>query len=151
MTNKPLWRSLTLRERLGALGYCLVIAAVLALASTLTPDTRGLGTHEQLGLASCQMIRIFGIPCMFCGMTTTFSLMMHGAIMEGIINQPAGALIYLFSIISIITCAIFVAYGKIIRYIGFHLISGRVVTGALLLLGLGWIYKLITHLNQNLI
>ena len=90
MSHEPVWRRLTFRERLGAIGYCLAVAAVLGLASTLTPDARGLGTHEQLGLASCQMIRLFGKPCMFCGMITTFALMMHGDLLDGIIKQPVG-------------------------------------------------------------
>lgn len=148
MPNGSLWRNLTSRERLVALAYCMAVAAVLGLASTLTPDGRGLGTHEQLGLASCQMILLFGIPCMFCGMTTTFALLMNGAIVEGIANQPAGALIFLYSIISIILIGAFCISGKIPRRIGFHLVSGRVVIGALSILGMGWIYKLITHLTS---
>ena len=146
MSHEPVWRRLTFRERLGAIGYCLAVAAVLGLASTLTPDARGLGTHEQLGLASCQMIRLFGIPCMFCGMTTTFALMMPGDFLDGILNQPVGALIALYSIISITLFGIFGISGKIPTFMGFHLLSGRVAIGLLSVLTLGWIYKASIHL-----
>ncbi|MCH7960126.1 MAG: DUF2752 domain-containing protein [Candidatus Hydrogenedentes bacterium] len=143
MPDESLWRRLTFRERFGAIAYCLAVAAVLGLAATLTPDERGLGTHEQLGLGSCQMVLLFGIPCMFCGMTTTFALIMHGDFLDGILNQPVGALIALYSIISIMFFGVFGVSGKIPRGIGFHLINGRRVIGALSVLSLGWVYKLI--------
>ena len=149
MPDESTWRRLTLRERLGALGYCLAVAVVLGLAATLTPDARGLGTHEQLGLGSCQMIRLFGIPCMFCGMTTTFTLMMHGDFLEGILNQPVGALIALYSIISSTLFGIFGVSGKIPTFVGFHLLSGRVAIGLLSAFTLGWIYKVSLHLTQT--
>ena len=37
------------------------------VALSLTPDNRGLGTHEQLGLAPCRMLSYLHIPCPYIG------------------------------------------------------------------------------------
>ena len=58
--------------------------ALLATAACLRPDPRGQRTHEQLGLPPCTFRTLFGIRCPACGMTTSWSHLMHG--------QPAQAL-----------------------------------------------------------
>jgi len=78
--------------RLGAGVGVLVIWLVMALASVLRPDPRGLGTHEQLGFPECGFYERTGWPCPTCGMTTSFSYLSRGQIVKAFMVQPAGAL-----------------------------------------------------------
>lgn len=71
------------RERRLAAGFAVVGLAVFAVAAVLNPYERNgrprrHGTHRQLGLPPCAMRMVTGIDCPSCGMTTTFSLLMHG-------------------------------------------------------------------------
>ncbi len=51
---------------------------MFVLASTLSPDPSGMGTHEQLGLPPCGLKALFEIPCPACGMTTSWVWFCHG-------------------------------------------------------------------------
>jgi hypothetical protein len=52
--------------------------AVLLTAVRLHADTRGFGTHQQLGLPPCGFAAATGVPCPGCGLTTSFAHMAHG-------------------------------------------------------------------------
>lgn len=52
--------------------------AVLATARALSPDPRGFGTHEQLGLPACGWLSLTSLPCPACGLTTAFACMARG-------------------------------------------------------------------------
>lgn len=70
-------------ERCGLVLVATGMGLVLAVARWLHPyDGNGrplrLGTHEQLGLPPCAFYRATGIPCPTCGLTTSFSLCLHG-------------------------------------------------------------------------
>jgi sugar phosphate permease len=74
---------LTKGERLALLVIAGMMMSVLGVARWLNPyDARGqplrLGTHEQLRLPACGFYRATGLPCPTCGMTTSFSLCLHG-------------------------------------------------------------------------
>jgi len=49
------------------------LLALLATAARLTPNPRGLGTHQQLGLPPCTVAEWYGIRCPSCGMTTSWA------------------------------------------------------------------------------
>jgi len=68
-------------------------AALLTVARILTPDARGHGTHEQLGLPACPFRSLTGLPCPFCGMTTAFSHLARLEPLEAFRCQPAGAVL----------------------------------------------------------
>lgn len=123
------------------------ILTVVVLARWLTPDPRGLGTHEQLGLPPCLTSSVFGIPCPFCGMTTSFSLMAHGEVSASFATQPAGALGFILSIIAFLLCIAFGVTGRAVP-LGANFWRAR----WLVLLGMSvvlcaWIYKLLDHLH----
>lgn len=79
------------------LGAIVLIAAAawLGVALSLTPDARGLGTHQQLGLAACGFHEHTGHPCPTCGMTTAFTLAAHGRLLDALVTQPLAALLAL--------------------------------------------------------
>lgn len=140
-----LWIPLTREERRSATAAALGILAVLAVAAILTPDERGIGTHQQLGLPPCMTETVFGVPCPFCGMTTSFSHMAHGQVSQAIIVQPAGALGFVISAALALALVTAVATGraptlwKAVRHSPWlYALGGLVITAA-------WIYKIITH------
>ena len=70
-----------LRVWLVAVGLGLV--AVFSAAAWIRPyDDAGrplrMASHTQLGLDECSFVEMTGKPCPSCGMTTSFSLLVHG-------------------------------------------------------------------------
>ena len=119
-----------------------VLLAVLAIARWLPPDRRGFGTHEGLGLPPCGLIMTSGLPCPSCGMTTSFSLMMHGRPVDAIVAQPAGALLSLGAMIGVILACQTAATGRVIQVDWDRLGPVRVMLGFGLLIVGGWAVKL---------
>ena len=65
----------------------LAFVAVMGAAAYIHPygtDENGnevaktMATHTQLGMEPCNMVVLTGKPCPACGMTTSFSLLVHG-------------------------------------------------------------------------
>lgn len=79
------------RARWRAVLLMATAATVLIVASILDPDTRGMGTHQQLGLPPCGFIQATGLPCVTCGYTTAFSLAARGDLIGALGTQPAAA------------------------------------------------------------
>jgi len=67
--------------------------APLVLARLLAPSPSGHGTHVQLGFLPCTFRVVTGIPCPFCGMTTAFSWMVRGNLINALHVNPAGAIL----------------------------------------------------------
>jgi hypothetical protein len=86
------------KVRLWSAAAFLACAAVLGLAWRITPDPRGYGTHEQLGLAPCGMIIMTGLPCPTCGMTTAFAHTVRGQWARAFLAQPSGFILALATI-----------------------------------------------------
>jgi len=82
-------------HRIVLAGALAGLVAFLVLGNLLTPDARGHGTHEQLGLPSCKAIEWWGVPCPGCGVTTALTWAAHGRIVESFRAQPFGLLVAL--------------------------------------------------------
>jgi hypothetical protein len=120
-------------------------AAVLGLAAWLSPDPRGLGTHQKLGTGPCGMLVMTGLPCPTCGMTTAFAHTVRGQWVRAAWSQPAGFLYALATIGCAIVCIITLVTGRVPRAIAAR--SPIVILFSVLavLLG-GWGFKLIAGL-----
>ncbi len=81
------------------------LTVLLIIAWTLQPDPRGYGTHHQLGFPDCTFIVLWGIPCPMCGMTTSWSNLMHGSWLNSFRSNPGGALLGITSMLAIPICA----------------------------------------------
>ncbi len=76
-------------------GGAMVI--LLATARTLTPDPRGYGTHEQLGLSACGFARLTGCRCPTCGMTTSWSHAARGNASGALAANGGGAVLFVLA------------------------------------------------------
>lgn len=92
-TGFSLGYPLNFRERLflGLIGCSLL--SLFVIASCLTPDRQGYGTHQQLGLPPCSIRTLFEIPCPTCGMTTSFAHFVRGDLVGACRVNPAGLLV----------------------------------------------------------
>jgi hypothetical protein len=81
------------------------LVTIFSVARQLTPDPRGIGTHEQIPLIGGYMPPCgfaawtqaeFGrpYPCPSCGFTTTFAHAAHGHVWAAIVNQPFGFVVF---------------------------------------------------------
>lgn len=133
-----------LQDRLLALALGAPTWTVLGIAAWLTPDDRGFGTHQQLGLGTCSFMKATGWACPMCGMTTSFTHGAHLDLLGALAAQPFGTLLFLATVagagISLVELAD--PRGRWRRIIGW--ILDREVAVALLFLGgllSAWAYK----------
>lgn len=73
--------------------WSLLLVGVFGVAWMLTPDPRGFGTHQRLGLPPCTFQAVVDIPCPTCGMTTSFSHFIRGEMVASVEAHPAGFLL----------------------------------------------------------
>ena len=90
-------------------GVALALIAVFAVAIWLKPyDDDGaplrMATHRQMGLPPCTFFATTGLPCPSCGMTTSFSLLMHGDVVNSLRANAVGTLLALFCLMLIPWC-----------------------------------------------
>lgn len=119
-----------------------VCAAVLGVARYLPPDERGFGTHQQLGMPPCSFVLTTGLPCPTCGMTTAFSMIMHGRPWAGVMAQPAGALLCVAAV-GLLGFSVYAAVtGRIVSINWERVGPVRIALGTTLLFMLAWGFKL---------
>ncbi|MBL8059631.1 MAG: DUF2752 domain-containing protein [Chthonomonas sp.] len=85
----------TSRRKLGGqLAWFLLWAFVTACGIWLAPNPQGHGTHQQLGLPPCPSVFLFGRLCPGCGLTTSFTAVIHGDLKAAWSANPFGVLGY---------------------------------------------------------
>ncbi|HEY2253474.1 MAG TPA: DUF2752 domain-containing protein [Planctomycetaceae bacterium] len=94
----------TRRGRWLLVGWSLFLIGGFALAFALKPNPRGYGTHESLGLPPCTFRAWFGIPCPSCGMTTSFSHLMHGNVSQALRASASGVVLAVVCAVQIPWC-----------------------------------------------
>ena len=73
-------------------GGCVL---VLAAAAAIEPDSRGYGTHTQLGFPPCGFLLLTGSPCPGCGLTTAFAHGIRGQLSLAATANPLGLALFL--------------------------------------------------------
>jgi len=87
--------SLSAVSRWMLVGISMLILLLLISAGGLEPDSRGWGTHVQLGLASCMFQEWTGELCPTCGMTTAWAHAGHGQFVSAMRVHLIGTLLWL--------------------------------------------------------
>lgn len=126
----------------------LMIAGIpLTIAANLDASAYGIGTHTQLGLEPCAFEMNTGLPCATCGMTTTFTHVAHGNLLQGFINQPAGFVLALIAAMTVVVCGWSLYTGMRLAPIGQALMRPRLWILGIVILAASWIYKIATHVE----
>lgn len=137
-------RRAALGERLFAgvvAGACL---ALLVVASTLTPDARGHGTHEQLGMTPCGWAATTGWPCATCGMTTSFTAAVGRDWPGSVRTQPMATALVLATSAAFWGGLHVALFGSRIGSACATLLRGTVLAGVGVAWALSWAYKAAT-------
>lgn len=74
---------------------------------------RQMATHTQLGMPPCNMVALIGKPCPTCGMTTSFSLLVHGDVLGSLRANWCGTLLALYWLMLIPWAVIAAVRGKL--------------------------------------
>ncbi|MFW2388023.1 MAG: DUF2752 domain-containing protein [Polyangiales bacterium] len=69
--------------------------SLLVVAAFVEPDSRGYGTHQQLGLPPCGFLLLTGSPCPGCGLTTAFAYGVRGQWSMAASANPLGLILFL--------------------------------------------------------
>lgn len=78
----------------GQLLWFLLWLGITAAALWLRPDPSGHGTHTQLGLPPCPSVLVMGRPCPGCGLTTSWTNVLHGNFAAAWSANPFGPFLY---------------------------------------------------------
>ncbi|MFZ4506948.1 MAG: DUF2752 domain-containing protein [Fimbriimonas sp.] len=79
----------------GQLIWGLAWVGVTAVGLYLTPSQRGHGTHEQLGLPPCPSVLLSQRPCPGCGLTTSWTAVLHGDFQHAFQAHALGPILYI--------------------------------------------------------
>ena len=94
-----------LRSIAGQLVYFGCWVSVTVIGLILRPSADGHGTHQQLGLPPCPCVLIFNRPCPGCGLTTSFTALLHGRFRDAFRAHWFGPFLYLiFTATAIAAC-----------------------------------------------
>lgn len=123
--------------------YGMLWVGITGVAIALHPDPQGHGTHTQLGLPPCPSVLLFSRPCPGCGLTTSFTAMVHGDFALAFRAHALGPILY-----GIFTLTALVALVKFFR--GRHFETNTrpwlvgIYTGLVIFVGYG-LFRLATQ------
>ncbi|HWQ36604.1 MAG TPA: DUF2752 domain-containing protein [Blastocatellia bacterium] len=116
--------------------------AVLTVARFLPPSPHGVGTHESLGLPTCLFLKLTGLPCPSCGMTTSFAHAAKLHFYDALVAQPFGLLLFFLTVL-LVPLSLWLAYR---RFPWQSLTAARAAKPLLWLTAMlwlsAWIYKI---------
>lgn len=138
LPHNPLTAPLTRFLRVLNLFAGLAVLAMLVVAYQLQPAAIGLGTHQQLGLPPCTFIALYNIPCPSCGMTTSWSLLMHGRWLDSAQTNAGGFLLALIALAYLPASCYFFVGGRASRGGWFSLLLATGLVVAMLLAVIQW-------------
>lgn len=125
------------------IAFGAVSGVVLIVARLLQPSSRGVGTHEQLGLPPCAFLHFTGIPCPSCGLTTSFAHAAHLRFYEAFIAQPFGLILFCIAALGV-PASFCLVYSRVSWARLFYSIGGnRAMYIMIALYLLGWLYKIV--------
>jgi hypothetical protein len=131
------------RSRFFAVFVGAGLLALLLVASRLRPDPRGWGTHEQLGLPPCTFSQLAGVRCPACGMTTSWSLVVHGRLTEALDNHVTGTALAALAMLGAVAALWVAASGRWIVWRRYETMVAVAATSASGLILIEWMIRLL--------
>jgi hypothetical protein len=132
--------------RLIAVGVFVGSMAILGVARWIDPDTKGVGTHRQLGLRPCGFLITTGLPCPTCGMTTAFANTVRGRLWRAAQAQPAGTLLALLTAALACLALVVMITGRRLEINWYRINPMHVLIGGIAVFLGSWIFKIVTVL-----
>ena len=83
------------RDLAGSLTIACGWLFVTVVGLILTPDRHGHGTHQRLGMPPCPSVVLFDRPCPGCGLTTSWTALLHGDLALSFHAHALGPFLYL--------------------------------------------------------
>ncbi|MFI4861421.1 MAG: DUF2752 domain-containing protein [Phycisphaerales bacterium JB063] len=136
-----------IHNRLLALPIFLAGSTVLGLAAWMQPNTRGMGTHQQLGLPPCSFEQVTGLPCATCGCTTSFAYAAEGSLLTAFVTQPFGALLAILTAMAVLVSGYALVTNMPLAPVVYAATRGKVVAGFIAVLLLAWGYNILRHMG----
>lgn len=134
-------------HRVIAFGIAGAAISVLLVALSIQPNQRGISTHAQLGLAPCQFEARTGMPCMTCGMTTSFAWFVRGNLLASLYVQPMGTIMALLTVMAVWTGGYVAFTGRPLHRLLFA-VPLRYTVVPLILWGIvAWAWKIFIHMG----
>ncbi len=121
--------------------------SLLGIAAWLDPSPAGHGTHTQLGLPPCGWSAYLHHPCPTCGMTTAFSLAVHGRPLASFLAQPMGFLLCLATAGGFWAALYISLTGSQLGRVFGRMVTPRVLWCVAALAAAAWAYKWATWPN----
>ncbi|MDX2065543.1 MAG: DUF2752 domain-containing protein [Fimbriimonadaceae bacterium] len=87
-------------QRIAPVIWFVVWAGITGVGVALQPDPHGHGTHQQLGLMPCPSVLAFNRPCPGCGLTTSWTRLLHGDLAGAFAAHALGPIAYLLFTVS---------------------------------------------------
>lgn len=120
-------------------------AGVLGVAAIMTPSATGLGTHRQLNMPECGWITIMDVPCMTCGMTTSFSHAVRGDLLRSFLAQPFGFVLALATAMAFIVSLHVALTGSQLAQPFARLWNARAAWLIALFAAGAWVFKVLSY------
>ncbi len=132
------------KDRVAAGVVAAAAITVTCLLASVSPDPRGIGTHERLGMTECGWPLHYGIPCPTCGCTTAACLVVHGRPFAAFATQPFGAAVAIVGLLIGAHALLCLVRARSFADLLVRLPLRRLLLVALAGLLLGWWYKYLT-------
>jgi hypothetical protein len=116
---------------------------VFGVAAWLKPTDklgrpRTMETHRQLGLPPCTFFKVTGFPCPSCGMTTSFSHLVHGDVGNSLRANPVGTLLAVYGLALVPWCLVSATLARRVIIHDYEKFATRTVVVFLALMVLVW-------------
>ncbi|MDP7004888.1 MAG: DUF2752 domain-containing protein [Phycisphaerales bacterium] len=132
-------------RRLHALGLAISLIAILCVAFFLSPSSKGVGTHQQLGLPSCGWILAADVPCPTCGMTTAWAYTVRGDLISAFEAQPMGMITAIIAVIVAIAALGTLIFGYSYQALFYRFPPSKIIILVIVVSLLSWVYKILVH------
>ncbi len=98
--------------RIISFGIVFGLFFVYMVSFMVSPSHEGIGTHVKFFLPPCTLYKLTGLPCPFCGATTSFSLLAKGEFLKGFKANLFAGLLFISGILVFVYSLVCLAAGK---------------------------------------